>query len=250
MSPQQSESRELDKVIVRLPDGMRDKLKEAAAKNNRSMNAEIVDRLESSVVNAKLIDDYRLAEERLMEQARTEQELRKQITLLEDQIALMKMQSELGHPIVEESNERVGLAAQIVDALQSVFGSKADMRETVEAMNRAAERMERIKAGLEEWPLVGLSDEQQEELKALASRSHVSLDDTPKPKSKRDQTSRVANDDLFPPATRGAVQGGDRRRALEIEEGAEAPAEPADGDKGAGAAKTATRGQKPPKGAL
>lgn len=41
-------SQELDKVIVRLPDGMRDKLKEAAKAANRTMNAEIVSRLEFS----------------------------------------------------------------------------------------------------------------------------------------------------------------------------------------------------------
>lgn len=46
--PQESESRALDKVIVRLPDGMRDRLKDAAKANNRSMNAEIVARLENS----------------------------------------------------------------------------------------------------------------------------------------------------------------------------------------------------------
>lgn len=38
-------SQELDKVIVRLPDGMRDRLKAAAKKGNRTMNAEIVSRL-------------------------------------------------------------------------------------------------------------------------------------------------------------------------------------------------------------
>lgn len=232
-------SEEQDRFIVRMPNGMRDELKSLAEKNGRSMNAEIVARLESSVVNAKLIDDYRLAEERLLEQARTEQELRKQITLLEDQIALMKTQGELGHPTVEDSNERVGLAAQIIDALQSVFGSKADMRETVEAMNRAAERMERIKAGLEEWPPVGLSEEQEKELEALASKSHARPGGTPKPKSKREQSSRVANDDPIP-GTRGGVPRSP----------AAAPAEPTDGDKGARAAKTATRGQKPPKGSL
>lgn len=43
---QESESRTLDKVIVRLPDGMRDRIKDAAAANNRSMNAEIVATLE------------------------------------------------------------------------------------------------------------------------------------------------------------------------------------------------------------
>lgn len=43
---QESESRSLDKVIVRLPDGMRDRIKSAAEANNRSMNAEIVATLE------------------------------------------------------------------------------------------------------------------------------------------------------------------------------------------------------------
>ncbi|MFE3836940.1 Arc family DNA-binding protein [Pseudogemmobacter sonorensis] len=45
---QESESRSLDKVIVRLPDGMRDRIKAAAEGNNRSMNAEIVARLDGS----------------------------------------------------------------------------------------------------------------------------------------------------------------------------------------------------------
>lgn len=35
-----------DKYVLRLPDGMRDRIKEAAERNNRSMNAEIVARLE------------------------------------------------------------------------------------------------------------------------------------------------------------------------------------------------------------
>lgn len=37
-----------DKVLVRMPDGMRDRLKDAAKSNNRTMNAEIVARLEGS----------------------------------------------------------------------------------------------------------------------------------------------------------------------------------------------------------
>ncbi len=45
---QESPSRAMDKVIVRLPDGMRDRIKAAAEANNRSMNAEIVARLEGS----------------------------------------------------------------------------------------------------------------------------------------------------------------------------------------------------------
>jgi len=39
---------ESDKFMLRLPDGMRDQLKAVAAENGRSMNAEIVSRLERS----------------------------------------------------------------------------------------------------------------------------------------------------------------------------------------------------------
>lgn len=43
-----SESRDLNKFLVRMPDGMRDRIAEAAKAGNRSMNAEIVARLEAS----------------------------------------------------------------------------------------------------------------------------------------------------------------------------------------------------------
>ena len=41
-------SRGLDKFVLRLPDGMRDKIGVAARANKRTMNAEIVQRLEAS----------------------------------------------------------------------------------------------------------------------------------------------------------------------------------------------------------
>jgi predicted ribosome quality control (RQC) complex YloA/Tae2 family protein len=41
-------SEQADKFIVRLPDGMRDRIATAAKSNNRTMNAEIVARLEES----------------------------------------------------------------------------------------------------------------------------------------------------------------------------------------------------------
>ncbi len=41
-------SRIADQFVVRFPDGMRDRLKEAAAANGRSMNAEIIARLSAS----------------------------------------------------------------------------------------------------------------------------------------------------------------------------------------------------------
>lgn len=44
-----STSRESEKFVVRLPDGMSDRIKASADANNRSMNAEIVSRLEDSL---------------------------------------------------------------------------------------------------------------------------------------------------------------------------------------------------------
>ena len=46
-------SRGLDKFVLRLPEGMRDKIGVAARANKRTMNAEIVSRLERSFVDAQ-----------------------------------------------------------------------------------------------------------------------------------------------------------------------------------------------------
>ncbi|NHZ36562.1 Arc family DNA-binding protein [Massilia rubra] len=43
--------RDSDKYIVRFPDGMRDQIAELAKANNRSMNAEIVARLQESITD-------------------------------------------------------------------------------------------------------------------------------------------------------------------------------------------------------
>lgn len=45
-----------DKYVLRLPDGMRERIKAAAEKNNRSMNAEIISRLEDSDRTAELLE--------------------------------------------------------------------------------------------------------------------------------------------------------------------------------------------------
>lgn len=55
--PAMSESRDQSKFVVRLPEGMRDRIAEAARQNNRSMNSEIVHRLESSFSNV-MIDPH------------------------------------------------------------------------------------------------------------------------------------------------------------------------------------------------
>lgn len=71
-----------DKYVLRLPDGMRDRIKLAAEKNNRSMNAEIVAALEEKFPPLFSLDAFveewvkkiiatpdRTAQERMIEQA-------------------------------------------------------------------------------------------------------------------------------------------------------------------------------------
>lgn len=62
-----------DKVLVRMPDGMRQQLKEAAKANNRTMNAEIVARLLQSFEMAKAIEQ--MAFEHGFKEATLEDEL-------------------------------------------------------------------------------------------------------------------------------------------------------------------------------
>lgn len=53
-------SRELDQYIVRFPDGMRQALKDAAKRNGRSLNAEIVQRLSASFGEATGLSNEQL----------------------------------------------------------------------------------------------------------------------------------------------------------------------------------------------
>lgn len=46
--PEKPTAQDAEKFIIRLPEGMRDRIAEAARANNRSMNAEIVARLQST----------------------------------------------------------------------------------------------------------------------------------------------------------------------------------------------------------
>lgn len=48
MTNEKATGRDSDKIMLRVPDGMRDRIATAAKINNRSMNAEIVSRLQAS----------------------------------------------------------------------------------------------------------------------------------------------------------------------------------------------------------
>jgi hypothetical protein len=51
-------STEPEKFVVRLPAGLRDRIREASAANNRSMNAEIVDTLEQKYPLLNVLDHF------------------------------------------------------------------------------------------------------------------------------------------------------------------------------------------------
>ena len=53
-------NRDSDKFMLRLPDGMRERVRIEAEKNNRSMNAEVVARLDDSFVLTKKDDHFAL----------------------------------------------------------------------------------------------------------------------------------------------------------------------------------------------
>ena len=60
--PPSPPSRSADQFVVRLPDGMRDLIAEAAKANNRSMNAEIVHRLDKSFEGTGRVKERRIGE--------------------------------------------------------------------------------------------------------------------------------------------------------------------------------------------
>lgn len=61
-------SDKLDQYMVRFPEGMRDQLKSAAAQNNRSLNAEIIDRLDSTFQGLSMDEVLEFQHKRIVEQ--------------------------------------------------------------------------------------------------------------------------------------------------------------------------------------
>ena len=51
-------SRTADKFVVRLPEGMRDRIAEVAKQHHRSMNSEIIARLEHSLLDLPTLPDF------------------------------------------------------------------------------------------------------------------------------------------------------------------------------------------------
>lgn len=125
-------SDQADKVLVRMPDGMRDRLKEVAKANNRTLNAEIVARLERSFTAEKEVEQ--IAFESGFEASMLREDVARLTKLLESQKA------EAQKFLQEQSKV---MAAEVLKHLYSEAG------ETIEAARQAAAELKA--AG--KWPL-------------------------------------------------------------------------------------------------
>lgn len=127
-----STGRDSDKFMLRMPDGMRDRLKEEAKNNNRTMNAEIVARLERSFTVDSEIEE--LAFEAAFGSPGLVMEVERLRKLLEEQKAnAQKMMRD----------QVAAIAAEVSKHLYSEAG------ETIEAARKAAAELKA--AG--KWPL-------------------------------------------------------------------------------------------------
>ncbi len=82
-------SRTADKFVVRLPDGMRDRVADVARQNHRSMNSEIIDRLEQSLLaeelKAELTRAYRVIDRLLQNVTPTQDDILEVLHLVRKQ---------------------------------------------------------------------------------------------------------------------------------------------------------------------
>lgn len=99
--PQDTESRHADKYIVRFPNGMRDQLAEAAKANARSMNSEVVSRLQYSF--ERPISEY--VANHLLAQGEKDA-TRKELTALREVVKLQRLNiSQLADRLVALINQ-------------------------------------------------------------------------------------------------------------------------------------------------
>lgn len=111
-----------DKVLVRMPDGMRDQLKDAAKANNRTMNAEIVARLERSTGDDL---DIPLRDARLAQ-------LNMQLKIVQAGLRLSQLASQfllLESPAVGESKSYDTLIRAIAAAMEGAPEQEAESYE-------------------------------------------------------------------------------------------------------------------------
>lgn len=123
MSKELPPSRVAEQFVVRFPDGMRGRIAEAAKANNRSMNAEIVARLERSFTAGEEIEE--LAFESAFEATGLKREVERLGKLLEERESKAR-QSPTADEIADKVAER--LPAMILEKLKQAAPDYAKPR--------------------------------------------------------------------------------------------------------------------------
>lgn len=144
--PQDSASREADKYIVRFPDGMRDQIAEAAKASKRSMNAEIVARLQQSFEPAAQPADAQFLIAKwnrdLLDVELEKQTLR--MHLKEVALALFQAALSINTGHAAKPNAVAEWLAQVNEAFEASEGVELDAKATLEELGLANERLDKL----------------------------------------------------------------------------------------------------------
>ncbi|MCO5058611.1 MAG: Arc family DNA-binding protein [Rhizobiaceae bacterium] len=80
-------AKDLEKYVIRLPDGMRARLQSAADDNGHSLNAEIVARIDAADDVRSVKADFELAKERISQLQNLAEDRRKMVAMMESALA-------------------------------------------------------------------------------------------------------------------------------------------------------------------
>lgn len=166
-----------DKYTVRFPDGMRDRLKAEAEANNRSLNAEIIARLESS---------FSPQNEALMQATLVAESLRENLTARIQNYESLTQRLERREQRLRQREE----AARDIEARAEVLAEEklAELRELLEA--KYAERMKMVEMKWQEaveYAGFTIAREKQfvETIKALTGKEPPAVEPVPTHISRR-----------------------------------------------------------------
>lgn len=144
--PQDSASREADKYIVRFPDGMRDQIAEAAKASKRSMNAEIVARLQQSFEPAAQPADAQFLIAKwnrdLLDVELQKQTLR--IHLKEVALSLFRATLAFNAGKKAEPSDLAQWIEQVKEAFEASDGVETDAQATLDELEQASKKLDEL----------------------------------------------------------------------------------------------------------
>ncbi|AWS96461.1 Arc family DNA-binding protein [Citrobacter freundii] len=114
-------SREDPQLRIRLPIELKEKIEEAAKSNNRSMNAEIVQRLDASFLSEMPVDELVSAEEALLIVSRAKDELSG--IIFKRTFSVINEKIRIGHTTFHISLSDLDLEGLSDDDFEAVFKS-------------------------------------------------------------------------------------------------------------------------------